>query len=142
LTLVSAGRVGKPHGRDGSFYVERAAHPLPEGTIVLLRDRPHPVQRRAGTGDRPLIRLGGLDDPAAARDEQLLVDVELVEGEWLASELIGLSVPGRGRVTRVLDAPSCSVLELEDGSLVPFISDAIRSIEGGEIHVDEHFLGQ
>jgi 16S rRNA processing protein RimM len=142
LTLVSAGRVGKPHGRDGSFYVERASHPLPEGTIVLLRDRPHPVRRRAGTGDRPLIRLGGLDDPAAARDEPLLVDVELVEGEWLASELIGRSVPGRGRVTRVLDAPSCSVLELEDGSLVPFISDAIRSIEGGEIHVDEHFLGQ
>jgi 16S rRNA processing protein RimM len=142
LTLVSAGRVGKPHGHDGSFYVERAAHPLPEGTIVLLRDQPHPVQRRAGTGKRPLIRLGGLDDPAAARDEQLLVDVELEEGEWLASELIGRSVPGRGRVTRVVDAPSCSVLELEDGSLVPFISDAIRSIEGGEIHVDEHFLGQ
>jgi 16S rRNA processing protein RimM len=142
LTLVTAGRVGKPHGRDGSFYVERASHPLPEGTTVLLRDRPHPVQRRAGIDDRPLIRLGGLDDPASVRDEPLLVDVELDEEEWLASELVGRSVPGRGRVTRVLDGPSCSVLELQDGSLIPFISDAIRSIEGGEIHVDEHFLGQ
>ena len=122
--------------------MEGASHPLPEGTTVYLRDRPHPVQRRAATDDRPLIRLGGLDDPAAARDEPLLVDVELDEGEWLASSLVGRAVPGRGRVVRVLDGPSCSVLELDDGSLIPFVSDAIRSIEGGEIHVDEHFLGQ
>jgi ribosomal 30S subunit maturation factor RimM len=51
------------------------------------------------------------------------------------------SVPGHGRVVRILDGPSCSVLELEDGLLVPFISDAIRSVEGGEIVIDEGFLG-
>ena len=65
----------------------------------------------------------------------------------MASDLIGSAVAGHGRVVRVLDGPSCSVLELEDGTLVPFVSDAICSIaldapEGGEIHVDEHFLGQ
>ena len=38
-----------------------------------------------------------------------------------------LAFPGLGRVARVLDAPSCSVLELEDGTLVPFISDADRA---------------
>jgi 16S rRNA processing protein RimM len=122
--------------------VERAAHPLPEGTEVFLDERRLLVERRAGTNQRPLVRLSGLDDPSAARGSVLLVDVGLEEGEWLASELVGRSVPGRGRVVRVLDGPSCSVLELEDGSLVPFVSDAIRSIEGGEIHVDEHFLGQ
>ena len=37
LTLVTAGRVGKPHGLDGSFYVEAPRHALPEGTA--LRDR-------------------------------------------------------------------------------------------------------
>jgi 16S rRNA processing protein RimM len=142
LTLVTAGRVGRPHGHDGSFYVDRASHPLPVGTTVFLGSGRHEVARRAGTNDRPLVRLSGLADPGAARGELLLVDIALEEGEWLASELVGRSVPGRGRVTRVLDGPSCSVLELEDGSLVPFISDAIRSIEGGEIHVDEHFLGQ
>jgi 16S rRNA processing protein RimM len=142
LTLVSAGRVGKPHGRDGSFYVEGAAHPLPSGTEVFLGERRHPVARRSGTDQRPLIRLAGVDDPGAVRGESLLVEVELGEGEWLAADLVGRSVPGRGRVVRVLDAPSCSVLELSDGSLIPFVSDAIRSIEGGEIHVDEHFLGQ
>jgi 16S rRNA processing protein RimM len=146
LTLVTAGRVGKPHGRDGSFYVEGATEPLAAGTVVVLGEDRHEVVRRAGTDDRPLIRLAGLDDPGSLRGEPLLMEVELGEGEWLASDLVGCTVPGRGRVVRVLDGPSCSVLELEDGTLVPFVSDAIRSVtldaaEGGEIHVDEHFLG-
>jgi 16S rRNA processing protein RimM len=142
LTLVTAGRVGKAHGRDGSFYVEGAAHPLAVGTSVFVGERRHKVKRRAGTDKRPLVRLAGLGDPGAVRGELLLVEAELGEGEWLASDLVGCSVPGRGRVERVIDGPSCSVLELEDGSLVPFISDAIRAVQGGEIHVDEHFLGQ
>jgi 16S rRNA processing protein RimM len=142
LTLVTAGRVGKPHGRDGSFYVDGAAHPLATGTSVFVGERRHEVERRAGTDKRPLVRLAGLDDPGAVRDELLLVEAELGEGEWLAADLVGRSVPGHGRVERVLDGPSCSVLELEDGSLVPFISDAIRAVQGGEIHIDEHFLGQ
>jgi 16S rRNA processing protein RimM len=143
LTLVTAGRVGKAHGRDGSFYVEGAEHPLAVGTAVTLGGRELRVERRAGTDKRPLVRLGGVDDPRAMRGEPLLVEAELADGEWLAADLVGLTVPGRGRVVRVLDGPSCSVLELEDGSLVPFVSDAIRSIspEGGEIHVDEGFLG-
>jgi 16S rRNA processing protein RimM len=141
LTLVTAGRVGKPHGLDGSFYVDGAQHPLDAGTEVFLRERRHPVARRAGTDQRPLIRLEGLDDPASVRGEVMLVDAQLDEGEWLAADLVGLLVPGRGRVARVLDGPSCSVLELDDGSLIPFIADAIRSIEGGEIQVDEGFLG-
>ena len=36
MTLVTAGRVGKSHGLDGSFYVDTARHPLPEGTPVVL----------------------------------------------------------------------------------------------------------
>jgi 16S rRNA processing protein RimM len=142
LTLVTAGRVGKAHGRDGSFYVDGADHPLAVGTMVSLGGRSLSVARRGGTDKRPLIRLDGLEDPRAARGESLLVDAELTEGEWLAADLVGLAVPGHGRVARVIDGPSCSVLELEDGVLVPFIADAIESIEGGEIRVDDHFLGQ
>jgi 16S rRNA processing protein RimM len=142
LTLVTAGRVGKPHGHDGSFYVDGAAHPLDSGTSVVVADQRREVSRRAGTDARPLIRLAGLDDPGSLRGELLLVEAQLGEREWLAADLVGCAVPGRGRVARVLDGPSCSVLELEDGTLVPFVSDAIESIEGGEIHLDEHFLGQ
>ena len=141
MTLVTAGRVGKPHGLDGSFYVDGASHHLPVGTILTIADRPHQVERRAGTDERPLVRLTGFEDPRPLRGELLLVEAELGEGEWLASELLACTVPGRGRVVRVLDGPSCSVLELEDGSLVPFISDVIRSVEGGEIRLNEDFLG-
>jgi 16S rRNA processing protein RimM len=141
LTLVTAGRVGKPHGRDGSFYVEGAAHALPVDSTVFIRDRPHTVIRRGGTDDRPLVRMSNIDDPSSLRGELLLVDEQLGDEEWLASDLLHCSVPGHGRVVRVLDAPSCSVLELSDGVLVPFVSDAIRSVRPGEILVNEEFLG-
>ena len=138
---MTAGRVGKPHGRDGSFYVEGAAHPLPADSAVFIRDRPHTVLRRAGTDERPLIRVSNITDPSPLRGELLLVDEPLGNEEWLASDLLHSSVPGHGRVVRVLDGPSCSVLELSDGVLVPFISDAIRSMAPGEIVVDDDFLG-
>jgi 16S rRNA processing protein RimM len=143
LTLVTAGRVGKPHGRDGSFYVERPRHELPEGAEVTLAGHAHRIVRRAGTDERPLIRLADLNDPGGARGELLLVEDRLGEGEWLASDLVGLSVPGMGKVAQVIDAPSCSVLELEDGTLIPLVSDAVRSVdlEAGEIEVDRDFLG-
>jgi 16S rRNA processing protein RimM len=143
LTLVTAGRVGKPHGLDGSFYVEGARHALPEGTSLTLAGRTHEIARRAGTDDRPLIRLAGIDDPRPLRGETLLVEDELAEGEWLASDLVGLSVPGMGTVARVMDSPSCSVLELEDGTLIPLVTDAVREIDldAGEIHVNREFLG-
>jgi 16S rRNA processing protein RimM len=141
LTLVTAGRVGRPHGRDGSFYVDDADHPLPPSTAVFLGNRPYTIARRSGTAARPLVRLSGVDDPGAFRGELLLVDAQLGDDEWLASDLFGCSVPGHGRVVHVLDGPSCSVLELSDGVLVPFVADAIRSVRPGEIVVNEEFLG-
>jgi 16S rRNA processing protein RimM len=142
LTLVTAGRVGKPHGLDGSFYVDTPRHELPEGTPLVLAGVTHTIARRAGTDERPLIRLEDIDDPRPLRGELLLVEDELADDEWLASQLIGLSVPGAGTVSQVIDAPSCSVLELEDGTLIPFITDAVRSIdlEAGEIQVNPEYL--
>ena len=143
MTLVTAGRVGKPHGLDGSFYVDRPRHELPEGVEVMLAGRAHRIVRRAGTDERPLIRLEGVEDPRPLRGELLLVEDELAEDEWLASDLVGCSVPGHGLVARVVDGESCSVLELEDGTLVPFISDAIERVDtrSREIRVNEGFLG-
>jgi 16S rRNA processing protein RimM len=143
LTLVTAGRVGKPHGLDGSFYVEGPRHELPEGGSVVVAGATHQIARRAGTDDRPLVRLAGIEDPRPLRGEILLIEGELDEGEWLARDLVGLSVPGLGTVTQVVDAPSCSVLELDDGTLIPFVGDAIERIDldAGEIHVNREFLG-
>ena len=139
---MTAGRVGKPHGLDGSFYVDAPRHALPEGTSVLVADERREITRRAGTDERPLVRLAGIEDPRALRGELMLVEDELADDEWLASQLIGLSVPGIGTVSQVIDAPSCSVLELDDGTLIPFISDAIErvDIEAGEIRINEGFV--
>lgn len=143
MTLVTAGRVGKPHGLDGSFRVDWARHALPLGTQVVVAGSGHQVDRRAGTDERPLIRLAGVDDPRPLRTELILVDVELEEGEWLASDLVGCAVPGAGKVARLLDGPSCSVLELDNGQLVPLVSDAIEAIDldAREIRVNQAFLG-
>ena len=143
MTLVTAGRVGKPHGLDGSFYVEGARHELPAGAMVTIASRTYSLDRRAGTDERPLIRLAGVSDPRPLGGELLLVEDELAEDEWLASDLAGCRVPGLGTVARVMDGPSCSVLELDDGTLVPFISDAIERVDthAREIHVRPDFLG-
>ncbi len=141
MTLVTAGRVGKPHGFDGSFYVENASQPLALGSTVTLGSRTHVVARRAGTNERPLIRLEDVGNPRALRGEPLLIEAELAEDEWLAADLVGREVAGHGRVARVLDGPSCSVLELSDGTLVPFVSDAVRSVGAEQIEINEDFLG-
>lgn len=144
MTLVTAGRVGKAHGRDGSFYVEGTAFDFAEGSRVRIGDSEHEVVRRAGTDDRPLIRLDGVDDPASLRGEIMLVEEELEEDEYLVSDLLGCEVPGLGRVERVLDAPSCTLLEVgEDGHLIPLIGDAVKRIdlERKIIEVDREFLG-
>ena len=143
---LSAGRVGRAHGRDGSFYVEHPDHPLDEGTQVMVGGRAHRVERRAGTAERPLLRLSGVEDREAAAKlsgEPLVVEGVVGEGEWLAEDLVGCGVEGLGQVRRVLDGPSCDLLELEDGALVPLVSDAVRRVdlENRVIEVDRRFLG-
>ena len=143
MTLVSAGRVGRPHGFDGSFYVEGPQHGLAAGTQVTIAGSERRVERRAGTDARPLVRLAGLHDPRPLRGELLLVETELGEEEWLAGDLVGCRVEGMGEVTRVLDGPSCDVLELDDGTLVPFVSDAILAVDTAarRIRADADWLG-
>jgi 16S rRNA processing protein RimM len=142
LTLVSAGVVGRAHGRDGSFYVERPDHGLAEGTRVRLAGEERTVERRAGRDDMPLVRVSGVEDPRPLRGEVLLVEAELEDGEWLAADLVGCRVEGLGTVARVVDGPSCGLLELEDGELVPFVSEAIESVDvqSRTIRADTDFL--
>jgi len=144
LTEVTAGRVGRAHGRDGSFYVDEPRIDFELGARVRVAGVEYEVIRRAGLDDRPLIKLDGVDDPGLLRGELMLVDDELEEGEYLASDLIGCEVPGLGRVERVIDAPSCALLEVgEDGHLVPLIGDAVKHVdlERKIIEVDREFLG-
>jgi 16S rRNA processing protein RimM len=145
---VAAGRVGRPHGLDGSFYLNAPTEDLAEGSEVLVAGRRAVVERRAGTAERPIIRLSGVADRDAAgglRGEPLLVDAgELEENEYLIDDLVGCEVVGLGPVRQVISGPSCDVLEVGDRALlVPLVSDAVRSIdlEARRIEVDRRFLG-
>jgi ribosomal 30S subunit maturation factor RimM len=157
--LVSVGRVGAAHGRDGSFWVERAltavsselsGEPLAEATEVSVAGRCARVERREGSLERPLVRLSGVRDRAAAaalRGEALLVsegNAPLEPGEWLVEDLVGAHVEGIGEVKRVLSGPSCDLLEVgTEATLVPLVSDAVRRVDpaGRTIEVDLEFLG-
>ena len=147
--LVAAGRVGRPHGLDGTFHVREAAHALPEGSVVAVAGTQRRVQRRAGTDASPLLRLEGVGDreaAAALTGETLLVEDERPEpeeGEWRADDLVGCEVTGGGVVRRVLGGTSCDVLELEDGTLVPLVADAVKDIDLDlrRIEIDRRFLG-
>jgi 16S rRNA processing protein RimM len=146
---TTAGRIGRPHGLDGSFHVEHASHPLPEGAPVRFGDRESEVARRAGSAERPLVRVAGVEDrdaAAALRGQTLLVrdESELEPGEYLVKDLVGCMVEGLGEVRGVIAAPSCDLLEVgEDRVLVPLISDAVKRVdlESRTIAVDRGFLG-
>jgi 16S rRNA processing protein RimM len=156
---IEAGRVGRPHGLDGSFHVTRPDARLLASEELWVRGRAFRVERRAGTADRPILRLEGHSGREAAealRGAQLTVRADrapaLEEGEYWAHELVGcVVVDGErrvGEVRRMLPLPSCEALEvvLPDDSelLVPMVRDAIRSVDvaARRIDVDLSFLGE
>jgi 16S rRNA processing protein RimM len=142
--------VGRPHGLDGSFHVTHAT-PALVGDTVVVGDRPLRIERRAGTAEKPILRLEGCttrDDAEALRGADLLVPAApLEEGEYWASDLVGmLVVDGErvvGEVARMVALPSCEALEVGE-QLIPMVRDAIRSIdlEARRIDVDMAFVGE
>ena len=151
---VEAGRVGRPHGLDGSFHVTR---PL-EGVFVagmpmLVAGVEREVERLAGTAEKPIIRLAGCTsrgDAEALRGEPLLISRDaapLEADEFWADDLVGLRVVDGerevGEVSRVLALPSCEVLVVGE-LLVPLVDDAVRGIDvaAGVVDVDLGFLGE
>ncbi len=158
---LRAGRVGRPHGLDGSFHVTQPNPALLEsGAVLNVAGREHQIVRRAGTDTNVIVRLQGHEDREAAeaiRGEDLLVPrqaaPELDPDEWWAEDLEGCRVHDADRavgvVRRLRVLPSCEVLEVAraDGSedlLVPLVSDAVREvdIERKQIEIDLKFLGE
>lgn len=166
---VSAGRVGRAHGLDGSFHVTGArSRLLALGATVVVAGRATQVVRRAGTDEHPIVRLEGIEDRTGAeglRGHEMLVALvdapRLAEGEWWSSELEGCEVvDGKrriGRVVRFIELPSCEALEVgletPDGDdvtrsagnlLVPMVRDAIRQVDVARrrIDVDMSFLAE
>jgi 16S rRNA processing protein RimM len=158
--VIEVGRVGRPHGLDGSFHVTRPeARLLVNGAELLVNGSPATIDRRAGTDAKPILRLAGhagIDAAEALRGAQLAIRAAdappLPEGEYWAHELEGCTVVDGdvevGVVRRMVPLPSCEALEVErtDGGelLVPLVRDAVRSVDVGarRIDVDLSFLGE
>jgi len=124
---------------------------LSEGLEVVVSGRPYVIERRAGTEERPIIRLSGCSSreyAEALRGAELLVPAPpLEEDEYWASDLAGcLVVDGSrevGVVSRMIALPSCEALEVGE-LLIPMVRDAIRSIDldARRIDVDMGFVGE
>jgi 16S rRNA processing protein RimM len=148
--LVPVGRVGRPHGLDGAFFVEQPSDrpgAFEKGAEIYVGEEPaRVVVSRRGGGNRPVIKL----DRPAERGAVLAVPraslPPLGEDEYYAFQLVGLAVEeegGRflGRVADVVDYPANDVLELDSGMSLPLVGACVRSvdIEGGRIVVAPGF---
>jgi 16S rRNA processing protein RimM len=159
--VLVAGRVGRAHGLDGSFYVASPkVHLLEIGAVLTVAGATTTVVRRAGTDARPILRLASCADrngAEALRGEALVAaDAEappLGSDEYSAEQLEGARVVDGdddvGVVRELIALPSCECLIVAragDGAqlLVPLVRDAIRSIdvERRVIDVDRGFLGE
>lgn len=159
---VPAGIVGKAHGLDGSVYIVQAAPALLFKGAQLFVDgeaQPRTVERRAGTDERPILRLSGAanrNDADALRGKALSVALEdapeLSDDEYWAHQLVGCEVIGQqaaerlGEVRELMAYPSCEILRVDGGArgelLVPLVRDAIVEVdvEARRILVDDEFL--
>jgi 16S rRNA processing protein RimM len=134
---VTIGRVGRPHGLDGSFVVENASDD-PErfapGAAVLLGGEQAEVVESKRAGGRFVIRL---DRPAARGTELQIRRAELPDpevGSYYVFQLVGLDVAeedGRplGKVTDVAPGVANDVLELDSGLALPLVEACVREVD-------------
>jgi 16S rRNA processing protein RimM len=147
---VVVGRVGRPHGLDGSFVVENASEDparfAPGATVFAGEDRVR-VEAAKRAGNRLVIRL----DRAVPRGTSLeILATELPQPEedsYYVFQLVGLEVVeegGRllGRVRGVEPYAANDVLELDSGALLPMVEDCVRKVDldAGRIVVAPGFV--
>jgi 16S rRNA processing protein RimM len=135
--FITVGRVGRPHGLDGSFFVENASDDperFVKGATLYVDGERVTVVGAKRSGGRPVIRV----EPAAARGAELTLPrselPETGEDEYYAFELVGLEVEEEGsrplgRVVQVAPGVANDVLELDSGLALPLVGDCVREID-------------
>lgn len=130
--------MGRPHGLDGSFFVERPSDDparFANGAVLYVDGEPVKVKAsKRGSGGRPVIRL----EREVPRGAELTVRKDELPspgaGEYYAFQLIGLRVEeegGRalGRVAEVTPGVANDVLELDSGLALPLVEACVLRIE-------------
>ena len=149
---MTVGRVGRPHGVDGSFFVEGASD-APErfarGAVLLVDGKPAEITvSKRGAGGRPVIKL----ERSVPRGATLAVRREDLpepeEDAYYVFQLVGLRVEeedGRalGTVTEVENGPANDTLTLDTGLLLPLVESCVLDIDldEGRILVARGFAG-
>ena len=148
--LVPVGRVGRPHGVDGSFFVEEPSEVEgrfdPGATLWVDDSEAEIVVSKRGSGRRPVLKL----DRDVTRGATLFVPREALpepeEDAYYVFELVGLRVEeegGRalGTVTEVHNGPANDSLELDSGLLLPLVGACVLDIdlEAGRVLVAPGF---
>ena len=148
---VTIGKVGRPHGIDGAFFVEQPSEDKrwwQTGARFLAGGTPVEVVAHRTSSGRPVIKV----EPTVVRGVLLEVDPADLpatgDDEYYAFELVGLRVveeTGRplGTVEAVTPGVANDVLELDSGVLLPMVEDCIRVVDvaRGRIEVAEGFAG-
>jgi 16S rRNA processing protein RimM len=147
--LVPVGRVGKPHGLDGSFFVEAASEDeerFAAGARLFVDGEPLTIAASKRAQNRPVIRLERRPERGAtlAVPSSELPPPE--DGSYYVFQLVGLAVvddEGRelGRVADVWPYPANDVLELDTGVALPLVEDCVQDVdlEAGRIVVATGF---
>jgi 16S rRNA processing protein RimM len=149
VALVPIGRVGRPHGLDGSFAVEEASEAVErfaEGATVYVAGEPARIVESKRARGRPVIRL----DRAVGRGAVLGVPRSELPppppDSYYVFDLVGLAVEqedGRalGRVAEVVPGVANDVLELDTGIALPLVDACVRQVDvpGGRIVVAPGF---
>lgn len=131
------GRVGRPHGLDGSFVVEDASEDpqrFEPGSTLLVEGEPVEVVERKQAGGRLVIRLDRRVDRGAALEVRRDALPEPGVGEYYVFQLVGLEVEeegGRalGTVTEVAPGIANDVLELDTGLALPLVEACVREVD-------------
>ncbi len=134
---VSVGRVGRPHGLDGSFVVEEASTDparFAVGAHVYVGREPVEVVVSKHAGRRTVIRLARPAERGAVLE---IPESELPppgDDEYYAYQLVGLTVEEEGgkrlgAVVEVLPGMANDVLELDSGHSLPLVAECIREVD-------------
>jgi 16S rRNA processing protein RimM len=146
---VPIGKVGRPHGIDGAFFVEEPSNDerwWKTGAKFLADGEPVEVVAHRRSSGRPVVKL----DRDVARGAALEVARDDLppteEDEYYAFELVGLAVveeTGRslGTVRAVTPGVANDVLELDTDVLLPMVEECVRRVDldAGRIEVAAGF---
>ena len=134
---VVVGRVGRPHGLDGSFFVESPSEDASRfavgATLHVDGDELRIVGSKEARG-RPVIRLERRVERGAALEVPREALPPPADDSYYVFQLVGLDVveeggAALGRVEDVAPGPANDVLELDTGLSLPLVDACVRDVD-------------